>query len=182
MTDQPTTQPTTQPTQNDTNETENGLSRRRFLTLAWGAAGAVVLGESGLLAYKFFAPKSAQGEFGGVFNLGAADAYPPKSVTPFTDGRFYLVRLEDGGFLALYRKCTHLGCAVQWDQANGVFMCPCHASAFEQEGTVLNPPAPRPLDRFTVTIENGEVLVDTGSPIQRDHASPDEIVYAGEAS
>jgi hypothetical protein len=44
----------------------------------------------------------------------------------------------------------------------------------------LNPPAPRPLDRFPVTIENDVILVDTGEPIQRDHAQPSDIVYAQE--
>ena len=99
-------------------------------------------------------------------------------MTPFTAGRFYLVRLEEGGFLALYRKCTHLGCAVPWDQASGQFICPCHASAFEPRWHVLNPPAPRPLDRFPVTIANDTISVDTGTPIERDHAQPDDLVYA----
>ena len=31
----------------------------------------------------------------------------------------------------------------------------------------LNPPAPRPLDQFTVTIENGEIKVDTSQPYTR---------------
>jgi cytochrome b6-f complex iron-sulfur subunit len=72
--------------------------------------------------------------------------------------------MPDGGFLALYRKCTHLGCAVPWNPAEGRFVCPCHASAFETDGQVINPPAPRPLDRFVVTIVDGMVKVDTGTP------------------
>ncbi len=154
------------------------VSRRGFLKLAWGAAGLAVLGESGWLAYRFFSPKVVEGEFGGVFEVGAVDDFPPGSVTPITAGRFYLVRLTDGGFLALYRKCTHLGCAVPWDPAKGQFVCPCHASAFEADGEVLNAPAPRPLDRFSLTIENGAIKVDTGTTIQRDHTSPDDVVYA----
>jgi hypothetical protein len=43
---------------------------------------------------------------------------------------------------------------------------------------VINAPAPRPLDRFAITIENGIVKVDTGTPIQRDHASDSDLVYA----
>jgi len=115
-----------------------------------------------------------------VFSVGRVEDFPPGSVTPFNEGRFYLVRLADGGFLALYRKCTHLGCAVPWDPAQGKFVCPCHASAFEMDGDLLNPPAPRPLDRFPVTIENGEIKVDTGQAIQRDHTGPNDAVYAEE--
>ena len=159
-------------------KTENEVSRRDFMKLAWGVAGAVVLGEGALATYQFFAPKVSAGEFGGEFEVGSVEDFPPGSVTPFTAGRFYLVRAEDGGFLALYRKCTHLGCAVPWDPAKGQFVCPCHASAFEVDGDVINPPAPRPLDRFAITIEDGMIKVDTGEAIQRDHVNPDDLVYA----
>ena len=154
------------------------VSRRGFLKLAWGAAGAVALAEAGGVAYMFLSPRTVEGEFGGIFTAGAVDSFPPGSVTPFTAGRFYLVREDDGGFVALYRKCTHLGCAVPWEPAEGRFVCPCHASAFERDGEVVNAPAPRPLDRFTVTIADGTVLVDTGRAIQRDHASDADLVYA----
>lgn len=154
------------------------VSRRGFLKLAWGAAGLAVLGESGWLTYRFLSPKVVGGEFGGVFEVGAVDDFPPGSVTPFNAGRFYLVRLDDGGFLALYRKCTHLGCAVPWDPAKGQFVCTCHASAFEADGEVLNAPVPRPLDRFPVMIEDGVIRVDTGTTIQRDKPQPDDAVYA----
>ena len=161
-------------------EDETTLSRRNFLKLAWGTLGVAALGEGAWVTYRFLSPKVVTGEFGGVFTVGSVADFPPGSVTPVNAGRFYLIRLEDGGFLALYRKCTHLGCAVPWDQASGQFVCPCHASAFEVDGTVVNPPAPRPLDRFPVTIENDVITVDTGEPIQRDHAQPGDVVYAQE--
>ncbi len=129
-------------------ENKRALSRRDFLNLAWGAAGALALAEAGGIALSFLSPRAAAGEFGGLIEAGAVDSFPVGSVTPFTQGRFYLVRMADGGFLALYRKCTHLGCAVPWNPAEGRFVCPCHASAFEMDGQVINPPAPRPLDRF----------------------------------
>lgn len=162
--------------------TQDKTTRRDFLKLAWSAAGLVVLGEGALVTYEFFAPKAAAGEFGGVFDVGRVEDFPPGSVTPFEAGRFYLVRLDDGGFLALYRKCTHLGCAVPWEQAQGKFICPCHASAFEPDGDVINPPAPRPLDRFAVTINGGAIRVDTGAPIKRDRVSSDDAVYPEEAA
>ncbi len=155
-------------------------TRRDFLKLAWGVAGLLVVGEGALVAYRFFAPKVVAGEFGGVFNVGRVEDFPPGSVTPVNAGRFFLVRLADGGLLALYRKCTHLGCAVPWDQGAGKFICPCHASAFEPDGDVINPPAPRPLDRFTVMITGGEIHVDTGTTIKRDHVNPSDIAYPSE--
>lgn len=154
------------------------IKRRDFMKYAWGAAGLLVLGEGGWIGLKFFSPKAAEGEFGGVFAVGSVDDFPLGSVTPFNEGRFYLVRLLDGGFLALYRKCTHLGCAVPWNPEEQKFICPCHASEFEMDGQVLNPPAPRPMDRFLVTITDGQVSVDTGTTITRDQTSPDDAVYA----
>jgi len=161
---------------------QDDVSRRDFLQIAWAATGALTLAAGGGMTLNFFAPKVANGEFGGVFDLGTVEAFPPGSVTPITNGRFYLVRQADGGFVALYQKCTHLGCAVPWEPELGQFVCPCHASAFEMDGDVINPPAPRPLDRFLVTISDGQVQVDTGERIERDHASLDDAVYPQEVS
>ena len=154
-------------------------SRRDFLNLAWGVAGAALVAEGAFVGLRFLAPRVVEGEFGGLFTVGNAADFPAGSVTPFEAGRFFLVRQADGGFLALYRRCTHLGCAVPYDPASGQFVCPCHGSAFEQDGAVLNAPAPRALDRFPVSIEaDGTVIVDTGQPIERDKPSPEDAVYA----
>ncbi|MBC8510014.1 MAG: hypothetical protein H8D34_34635, partial [Chloroflexi bacterium] len=76
------------------------LSRRDFINLAWGAAGVVAVSELGIVSLRFLSPRPTTGEFGGEFNLGPYDQYPQGSVTPVEAGRFYLVRLDDGGFLA----------------------------------------------------------------------------------
>jgi cytochrome b6-f complex iron-sulfur subunit len=157
---------------------QSQTTRRDFLKWAWAAVGAVTLAEGGLLGYRFFAPKAVAGEFGGTFEVGRVEDFPPGSVTPVTAGRFYLVRQQDGGFIALYRKCSHLGCAVPWDPASGRFVCPCHGSEFESDGDVLNPPAPRALDRFPITIADGVITVDTGSAIQRDKHRAEDVTYA----
>ena len=157
---------------------EEKLTRKEFLNLLLGLAGALAVTEMAVVGLRFLSPRATEGEFGGEFNLGHYDQYPPGSVTPVEAGRFYLLRLEDGGFLALYRRCTHLGCSVPYEPSLGQFVCPCHASAFTKEGDVLNPPAIRPLDMFALSInEAGEIIVDTSKPIERDHVSPDQIVY-----
>ena len=158
--------------------TETESTRRDFLKLAWLGLGALALAETGVMAVAFSLPRVAEGEFGSIVTAGAVTDFPPNSVTPFNQARFYLSRLEDNGFLALYRKCTHLGCTVPWDQPHNEFMCPCHASAFDAKGNVLNPPAPRALDLFPVFIEDGLVKVDTGTVIQRDKFDPSQAVYA----
>lgn len=167
----------TRKSQNNTPDEAGEISRRDFLSIAWVATGALTLAATGIMGLHFFAPRIVEGAFGGTFDLGSADSFPLGSVTPVPNGRFYVVRQSDGGFVALYQKCTHLGCAVPWEPRVGQFVCPCHASAFELDGTVLNPPAPRPLDRFPVQIVDGSLIVDTGERIERDTTQESDLVY-----
>ena len=76
-------------------------SRRDFLKLAWGTVGVLALAEVGVMTLRFLSPGSAEGEFGGVFTVGEIEDFPVGSVTPFPNGRFYLVRLDDGGVSGL---------------------------------------------------------------------------------
>ena len=81
--------------------------------------------------------------------------------------------------MAMYYRCSHLGCTVPYEPATGRFVCPCHGSEFSTDGEVLNEPAPRPLDLFVlITNEAGEIEVDTSATIQRTHASVEDLVYA----
>jgi cytochrome b6-f complex iron-sulfur subunit len=154
------------------------ISRRDALKTAWLALGGLITLELGGMTLSYVQPRLAEGEFGSVITVGAVEDFPPGSVTHVSNGRFYLSRLIDGGFLAVYQRCTHLGCSVPWDQTQNAFICPCHNSKFTQEGELLNPPAPRPLDLFPIWIEDGLVKVDTGSPITRQKIDPSQVVYA----
>ncbi|MBX9602548.1 MAG: ubiquinol-cytochrome c reductase iron-sulfur subunit [Bryobacteraceae bacterium] len=71
----------------------------------------------------------------------------------------WVVKLAEDQVIAFAPQCTHLGCAYHWDERKNYFLCPCHTSAFSLEGKVLTGPAPRPLDRFDVKVENGKLLI-----------------------
>jgi cytochrome b6-f complex iron-sulfur subunit len=144
--------------------------RRSFLSRLAVLLGSLAVFEAGWITASFLGPRrrrASSEEEPGVEVAGPVERFAPGSVTAFRKGQFYLARLEDGGFLALHRKCTHLGCTVPWIPDEQRFACPCHASAFDIRGDVLNAPAPRPLDLFPVRIENGIVKVDTTEPIRR---------------
>jgi len=161
------------------NAVQPALSRRNFLRRVWWVLGGIALAELAWVGLAFVRPRRARTSkegFGGIITAGPVDKFAPNSVTAFREGRFYLARLEDGGFLALSRKCTHLGCTVPWDAQKGEFACPCHSSAFDIRGAVTNPPAPRPLDLFAVRIENGILKVDTGKPIARHQFDPSQVI------
>jgi cytochrome b6-f complex iron-sulfur subunit len=107
-------------------------------------------------------------------DAGLVDAFKPGDVKAIPEGLLYLVRLPDGGFLALSRTCTHLGCAVPWDEKQQQFICPCHGSKFDQTGSVITAPAIRPLDYFPVRIENGQIRIDTAVPLRREAFEPSQ--------
>jgi Rieske Fe-S protein len=108
---------------------------------------------------------------------GKVEDFRPGEVFPFRNGQFYLVRYENGGFLALSLKCSHVGCSVLWDASKKQFQCPCHASRFDGFGNVVNPPAPRALDMYPVSIEEGQVWVNTAKPVQRKSFDPSQITF-----
>lgn len=153
-------------------ERPHPINRREFLNYAWLASMGLLLAQTTGVGVLFTYPRFREGEFGGAFELGQAnEVLPPQESVPvpFQDGKFWLVNL-DQGVLALYKVCTHLGCLYAWSDINFRFECPCHGSKFELDGTYIEGPAPRSLDRFPVKAldAQGNELATTdaeGNPI-----------------
>lgn len=109
--------------------------------------------------------------------VGKSDAYQNNHVYPFLNHHFYLKRFEDGGFMALSIKCTHLGCVINYNNTTGGFNCPCHASQFSPRGEVVSSPATRPLDYYPMVIKNGELFVDTSIVKRRKTFLKSQLTY-----
>jgi cytochrome b6-f complex iron-sulfur subunit len=155
-------------------------TRRGFLTWLWVGLGIVALIELVILVIGFLRPgpkKAASDELEAIVEAGSVESFAPNTVTAFVRGRFYLCRMEDGGFLAVSRKCTHLGCTIPWVDKENRFACPCHGSAFDIRGEVINAPAPRALDIYPLFIENRMVKVDTSRLIKRSGFRAEQVVY-----
>lgn len=155
-------------------ETES--SRRAFLKMVWTALGLTVAAQGTYIGYRFLAPRDGTA-VGKQVQVGHLADFPIGSVTFITQGSFFLVRLDDGGLVALSNRCPHLGCTVMHDADRDLLACSCHASTFRPDGQVLNPPATRPLDWYPITFDADLVLVDTSVARQRATVEATHIIY-----
>lgn len=138
------------------------FTRRDLLTRAgWGfmaATAGVVLASAGRLLFprvRYHPPTTLVLGKPGDFATGEISEKWKKS------HRVIVVR-EESGFYALHASCTHLGCVPSWKPGQKKFKCFCHGSGFRPGGDNFEGPAPRPLERVKIFLnENGELVVDT---------------------
>jgi cytochrome b6-f complex iron-sulfur subunit len=180
-------------------EDQFGESRRRFLNRAIGASFGLYIASFLGTALAFAWPKLSGG-FGSVIDAGdleeirAATTTPEGRIQPLyiAEAQSYVMPFDEaslagtdfeqipvvaGGFTALWQKCVHLGCRVPWCGSSQGFECPCHGSKYNAHGEFFAGPAPRNLDRFQVSVENGRFLINTGVVEQTAKADTPTIVY-----
>jgi cytochrome b6-f complex iron-sulfur subunit len=160
-------------------------TRRVFLRRSLGVGSLSVLGGFGAATTAFLWP-DLRGAFGGLIEAGDIDDIVTAIHTnrvPFEvpAARTYLVAydpaMDPGGqyaavtadgtspVMALYWRCAHLGCRVPWCITSQWLECPCHGSAYNRWGEWQDGPAPRGLDRFPVSIQDGIVVIDTSKVV-----------------
>jgi glycine/D-amino acid oxidase-like deaminating enzyme/nitrite reductase/ring-hydroxylating ferredoxin subunit len=57
-------------------------------------------------------------------------------------------RDDDGTVTKRSAVCTHMGCLVNWNNAERTWDCPCHGSRFKPDGAVIAGPAESPLAKI----------------------------------
>jgi cytochrome b6-f complex iron-sulfur subunit len=168
-----------------------GISRRTLLRRSLGGATLLWLTEVAAGSICFAWPNT-RGGFGGTVEIGTiADIKAQNAALPFAEGfpvyyqaaRAYIVLVDpsrqefvpgtdttgDGTALnvrALYQRCPHLGCKPNPCLRNFWLECPCHGSRYDRLGVKANGatfgPAPRGMDRFSVTVDaEGKLILDT---------------------
>lgn len=132
------------------------MTRRRFLRTA-STWGGIILS---LVPFFFFVSKRR--------------IRPPTEVRirkKLRPGEFlvepdFVLFATDGALTAVSRRCTHLGCTIQYLEAEKGFLCPCHQSRFTWDGKYVSGPAKKDLARYDVReSEEGDgylVLVPRG--------------------
>ncbi|MBI2895159.1 MAG: ubiquinol-cytochrome c reductase iron-sulfur subunit [Deltaproteobacteria bacterium] len=155
-------------------------SRRSFLSMAgWGA----VLSSLGIgtLAWGRMMYPRVLFEEQMAYKVGFPNEYAPNKVSDkwIKAYRFWLIRTPDR-FIALSAVCTHLGCTPRYLATEDKFKCPCHGSGFRglQSGVAglnFEGPAPRPLERFKITLaEDGQIFIDKSVVFRQDKGEWDE--------
>ena len=71
-------------------------------------------------------------------------------------------------YIAISTRCAHLGCPVNFVQAAGNFICPCHGGVYDFEGKVLGGPPVRPLDRFQTRVVDDELQIGPRYSVTND--------------
>ena len=160
------------------------VSRRDFFRRSLLVSLAVFGAQFGGATLAFLWP-NLKGGFGSLINAGPlADikAQIQDTAQPAYNGtgRFYLVPyagtpagdvdytaegVTQEGVMPLYQRCVHLGCRVPFCNSSKWFECPCHGSKYNEAGEYQLGPAPRGMDRFKMTIEAGNVMVDTSTVV-----------------
>lgn len=103
---------------------------------------------------------AAATDFVAVGAVAALDGDGFISDSSFAGGSGKLIVFKDGdNVVALDANCPHANCAVDWDGTE--LICPCHASTFSTDGSVISGPAKEGLGSFEAKVEGDQVLVKT---------------------
>jgi cytochrome b6-f complex iron-sulfur subunit len=142
------------------------LSRRQWIEIAWSgftAASLLALLATGRMMFPNVLDEPSQQFKAGFpveYGVGVDERWKDKFGV-------WLERTPDdivqgtSGFFALIAVCTHLGCTPNYLPAEQKFKCPCHGSGFRLTGINFEGPAPRPLERFRISLaEDGQLVVD----------------------
>lgn len=153
---------------NENEKKDETFSRRHFLEIIGaGAVGVAAVG-SAVLTAQYLSPNVLH-ELPLNFKAGHVEDYPPDSATLIVDQKAYVVRAKEGYFYAMSAVCTHLGCITGWKSNEGIIACPCHGSKFDRQGNVIEGPAPRPLPRFLISLEEGgQLIVDKNTVVSEE--------------
>lgn len=161
------------------------VPRRKFIRWAVFSLLGAFTATSAVATYQLLHPAKVTG-FGAKVVAGSVEEIKAllmhQKYIRNPTGNFYLLPAMNDGAIAVYWKCVHLGCTVPAPNPDlaGNIQCPCHGSLYNgKTGDLIHGPATRPLDYFPIAVENGNVIVDTGTVITRQAFAPGQATRLG---
>jgi len=147
------------------------MTRRQFsmaLAIAWGAMVAT-FATAGAAFQSFLVPKVTK-EPPTLFRAGKITDYTEPGVYTQHKAKhgIWIVHLPGGQIVAISTICTHLGCIPNWLATDHKFKCPCHGSGYYMNGINFEGPAPRPLERFKISLDGEFVVVDKSKKYRQE--------------
>lgn len=138
---------------------ERYVTRRQFTKFLTLTSFGMMVGNLWILAKSFFRREAKYPRL----EVAAVGEIPVGGVKTFTypsaDDPCILVRTGSESYVAYSQKCTHLSCAVYYEQQQNRLECPCHQGFFSiTDGSVLQGPPQRPLPRVALQVEDGKLL------------------------
>ncbi len=82
------------------------------------------------------------------------------------DAQVILVRWQ-GNVYAFNLSCPHQNTALRWNEGEHRFQCPKHHSQYTPDGTFITGRATRGMDRFPITRDGNNVVVDIDNMIKQ---------------
>ncbi|MEO0537386.1 MAG: Rieske 2Fe-2S domain-containing protein [Cyanobacteria bacterium P01_A01_bin.123] len=65
---------------------------------------------------------------------------------------------DDESVIGVNPVCPHSGCNVEWQSDQTLFVCPCHNSQFNADGSLAQGPATQPLNTYEVALEGDQIV------------------------
>ena len=166
-----------------------GVARRQFLNRAIIGLMALNITGFGAAVIAQLWPGASEG-FGSPIRVGpltdvVASIQANNGFLYLAEGRMYVTEYPTGalekaapiyantpawpgiqaGVKAIFQKCPHLGCRVPECGSSQFFECPCHGSFYNRVGEKRGGPAPRGMDFFGMSVDDGVLTVNTGTRI-----------------
>lgn len=134
------------------------LNRRTFLTRCGAILAASFLAQIFLPLWKYVFPGASLEPEKLEFTddlLVQLHALEPGMCLRFAWGGFpgLLLRPRTGDLRVFKGVCSHADCNVSWRSANNDFFCACHEGRYDEFGTNIQGPPPRPLTKLFLRIE-----------------------------
>ena len=135
--------------------------RRWFLNWLLGGSAAGLMGSVLYPALQFILPPKLSEAVLSSVVAGKVDELPPNTGKIFKFGSRpgLLIRLPSGEYRAFSAVCSHLQCTVQYRGDLSQVWCACHNGRYNLNGEVLSGPPPAPLEVYSVTIREDEIVV-----------------------